>query len=236
MTNINVLTIFPNLYDAFLNETIIKKAIDKNKLNVNIINIRDYTENKHKKVDDYPYGGGEGMLLMVQPIDDAIIKNGLENTKMIYTSPKGKVINQNLLYNLTEQYKDITILVGRYEGVDQRVLDKYCFEELSIGDFILTGGDLVAQVLIDSMSRLLPGVLNNSESIKKDTFTQKLLEHPQYTRPEDYQGLKVPEVLLSGHHKKIQEWQNKKQIEETKKKRPDLYKKYIKGEEDEKNT
>ncbi len=226
MIKINILTIFPNLYEGFVSETIIKKAIDKNKLEVNIIDIREYSKNKHKKVDDYPYGGGEGMLLMVQPIDDAIKANSLECSKMIYTSPKGKTINQPMLYELSEE-EEITILVGRYEGVDQRVLDKYKFEEVSIGDFVLTGGDLVAQIIVDGVSRLLPGVLNNDQSILQDTFTQELLEHPQYTRPEDYEGMRVPDVLLSGHHKNIEEWKLEQQLKETKLKRKDLYDKYV---------
>ncbi len=225
MIKINILTIFPNLYEAFVAETIINKAIQKDKLEINVIDIREYSKNKHKKVDDYPYGGGEGMLLMVQPIDDAIIENNLSSSKMIYTSPKGKTIDQNMLYDLSKE-EEITILVGRYEGVDQRVLDKYEFEEVSIGDFILTGGDLVAQIIIDGVSRLLPGVLNNEQSIVADTFTQELLEHPQYTRPEVYDGMKVPEVLLSGHHKNIEEWKINQQIKETKSKRKDLYDEY----------
>ncbi len=225
MIKINILTIFPNLYEAFVAETIINKAIQKDKLEINVIDIREYSKNKHKKVDDYPYGGGEGMLLMVQPIDDAIIENNLSSSKMIYTSPKGKTIDQNMLYDLSKE-EEITILVGRYEGVDQRVLDKYEFEEVSIGDFILTGGDLVAQIIVDGVSRLLPGVLNNEQSIVADTFTQELLEHPQYTRPEVYDGMKVPEVLLSGHHKNIEEWKLNQQIKETKSKRKDLYDEY----------
>ncbi len=225
MIKINILTIFPNLYEAFVAETIINKAIQKDKLEINVIDIREYSKNKHKKVDDYPYGGGEGMLLMVQPIDDAIIENNLSSSKMIYTSPKGRTIDQNMLYDLSKE-EEITILVGRYEGVDQRVLDKYEFEEVSIGDFILTGGDLVAQIIVDGVSRLLPGVLNNEQSIVADTFTQELLEHPQYTRPEVYDGMKVPEVLLSGHHKNIEEWKLNQQIKETKSKRKDLYDEY----------
>ncbi len=225
MIKINILTIFPNLYEAFVAETIINKAIQKDKLKINVIDIREYSKNKHKKVDDYPYGGGEGMLLMIQPIDDAIIENNLSSSKMIYTSPKGKTINQDMLYDLSQE-EEITILVGRYEGVDQRVLDKYKFEEVSVGDFVLTGGDLVAQIIVDGVSRLLPGVLNNKQSIIADTFTQDLLEHPQYTRPEIYDGMEVPEVLLSGHHKNIENWKLEQQIKETKSKRKDLYDKY----------
>lgn len=226
MIKINILTIFPNLYENFISETIIKKAIDKGSLEVNVIDIRDYAFNKHKKVDDYPYGGGEGMLLKVEPIDEAIKANINKQEKMLYTSPKGEKISQKMLYDLAKE-EEITILVGRYEGVDQRIIDKYNFEEVSVGDFILTGGDLVAQILVDGVSRLLPGVLNNNNSILNDTFTQELLEHPQYTRPEEYDGMKVPEVLLSGHHQKIEEWKLEKQIEETKNKRYDLYEEYL---------
>ncbi len=162
---------------------------------------------------------------MIKPIYYAKIENNLSSSKMIYTSPKGKTINQDMLYDLSQE-EEITILVGRYEGVDQRVLDKYEFEEVSVGDFVLTGGDLVAQIIVDGVSRLLPGVLNNKQSIIADTFTQDLLEHPQYTRPEIYDGMEVPEVLLSGHHKNIENWKLEQQIKETKSKRKDLYDKY----------
>lgn len=232
MIKINVLTIFPELYEVLTKETIIAKAIQKGELTINIINIRDYTNNKHKKVDDYPYGGGEGMLLMIQPIDESIKVNNLTETKKIYTSPKGKTLNQEILNNLATE-EEITILVGRYEGVDQRVFEKYDFEELSIGDFILTGGDLVAQIIIDGISRLLPNVLNNSKSAQNDTFTKKLLEHPQYTRPFDYEGYQVPEILLSGHHEKIEQWKLEQEIAETKEKRYDIYEKYLKEKNEE---
>lgn len=229
MIKINILTIFPELYTAMQEDTIVKKAIENKMLNLNIINFRDYTDDKHKKVDDYPYGGGEGMLLKIQPIDTAIKAFDLKKTKLLYTSPKGERLSQNKIYKLSQE-KEITILVGRYEGVDHRVFQKYNFEEVSIGDFILSGGDLVAQVLIDSISRVLPGVLNNANSIKKDTFTQPLLEHNQYTRPEVYENMAVPSILLSGHHKNIEKWIEEEQIKETKDKRPDLYEKYLKNQ------
>lgn len=233
MMKINILTLFPELYSQMQKETIVKKAIESGELVVNIIDFREYSENKHKKVDDYPYGGGEGMLLLAQPIDDALIKNSLANTRLIYTSPKGAQLDQAKIYDLAEE-EEVTILVGRYEGVDERIFELYDFEEISIGDYILSGGDLLAQVIIDSVARVLPNVLNNPESHLYDTFTQPLLEHPQYTRPEVYKGLAVPSVLLSGHHKNIEQWKYEKQLEETKAKRPDLYEKYVKGEEDEK--
>ncbi len=229
MTKINILTLFPNLYEGLKSETIVNKAINSGKLEINVINIRDYTDNKHGKVDDYPYGGGEGMLMCVQPIDDAILQNNLQNTRLIYTSPKGKTIKQDDMYDLAKE-DEITILVGRYEGVDERLFNLYEFEYYSLGDFILTGGDLVAQVFIDGISRLIPGVLNNSNSIVNDTFTKELLEHPQFTRPETYKGLKVPEVLLSGHHKNIAQWKLEQEIEQTKKRRPDLYNKFLESE------
>lgn len=233
MMKINILTLFPELYSQMQKETIVKKAIESGELVINIVDFREYSENKHKKVDDYPYGGGEGMLLLAQPIDDALIKNSLTNTRLIYTSPKGAQLDQAKIYSLAKE-KEITILVGRYEGVDERIFELYDFEEISIGDYILSGGDLLAQVIIDSVARVLPNVLNNPESYLYDTFTQPLLEHPQYTRPEVYKGLAVPSVLLSGHHKNIEQWKHEKQLEETKVKRPDLYEKYVKGEEDEK--
>lgn len=225
MIKINVLTLFPELYIAMQQDTIVKKAVEKEILHLNLINIRDYSLNKHHKVDDYPYGGGEGMLMTIEPIDRAIQANNLQNTRLLVTMPKGKVIKQKILNDLSQE-EEITILVGRYEGIDQRVFEKYNFEYISIGDFILSGGDLVAQVLIDGISRLLPGVLNNDVSALNDSFSQPLLEHPQYTRPENYEGMKVPSILLSGHHKNIQKWQTEQQIKETKKYRPDLYEKY----------
>lgn len=226
MIKINILTLFPDLYKAMTEGTVLKKAIDKNKVELNVIDIRDYSLNKHKKVDDYIYGGCEGMLLQIEPIDRAIELNKLENSRLIYTSPKGKIINQDYLYELAQD-SEITILVGRYEGVDQRVFEKYKFEEVSGGDYILSGGDIIAQIIIDGVTRVIPGVLNNGNSYKNDTFTQDLLEHPQYTRPENYKGYIVPEVLLSGHHKNIEKWKLEKQIDETKNKRPDIYKKYL---------
>lgn len=226
MIKINILTLFPDLYKAMTEGTVLKKAIDKNKVELNVIDIRDYSLNKHKKVDDYIYGGCEGMLLQIEPIDRAIELNKLENSRLIYTSPKGKTINQDYLYELAQD-SEITILVGRYEGVDQRVFEKYKFEEVSGGDYILSGGDIIAQIIIDGVTRVIPEVLNNGNSYKNDTFTQDLLEHPQYTRPENYKGYIVPEVLLSGHHKNIEKWKLEKQIDETKNKRPDIYKKYL---------
>lgn len=231
MIKINILTIFPELYTAMQQETIVRKAIENKQLELNLINFRDFSIDKHNKVDDYPYGGGEGMLLKIQPIDSAIEYFKLASSRLIYTSPKGVTLDQNKIYELSAE-KEITILVGRYEGIDQRVFEKYQFEEISIGDFILSGGDLLAQVLIDSIARVLPGVLNNQNSFKKDTFTQPLLEHHQYTRPEQYQGMKVPEILLSGHHKNIEEWILNEQLKETKLKRPDIYQKYLKSKKD----
>lgn len=226
MIKINVLTIFPDLYKAMQEETVLKKGLEKGLLEINVIDFRKYSTNKHKKVDDYVYGGGEGMILQIQPIDQAILQNQLQRTKLIYTSPKGHTLNQKKLYNLSKE-EEVTILVGRYEGVDNRVFEKYNFEEISIGDFILSGGDLVAQTIIDGVTRLIPGVLNNINSFKKDTFSQDLLEHPQYSRPEEYQGFRVPKILLSGHHQKIEDWKHEKQIQETQEKRPDLYEKYL---------
>ena len=220
--NFDVLTLFPEMFSS-LNESIIGRAVKDKKIDINIVNIRDFSENKHKKVDDTPYGGGAGMVMMPDVVYRAY--NSLENkenAKVIYMSPQGKKLNQKKVLELSKE-NHLIILCGHYEGIDQRVLDKIVDEEISIGDYVLTGGELPAMVLIDSVSRYVEGVLKK-DSIKEESFSENLLEYPQYTRPEVFEGEKVPDVLLSGNHKEIEKWRKEKSLEITKKKRPDLLK------------
>ena len=198
------------------------KAKEKHLIEVNLINIRDFSKNKHKKVDDTPYGGGAGMVMMPDVVYDAYSSIEDKNAKVIYLSPQGKVLNQDKVKELSNE-NHLILLCGHYEGIDQRVLDEIVDEEISIGDYVLTGGELPAMVLIDSVSRYVKGVLNE-ESTKEESFSNKLLEYPQYTRPEEFRGKKVPEVLISGHHENIRKWREEKSLEITKNKRPDLLK------------
>lgn len=218
---INILTIFPEIFDGWKNTGMIKQALDRNLVEINVIDIRDYTTNKHKKVDDYPYGGFDGMLMQVQPLDDAILANNLEDTHVIFPSPKGEVLKQSVLEQLATK-DEITLVAGRYEGVDQRFIDMHVDQMISVGDYILTGGELPIATILDGLIRLIPGVLNNDTSNVYESFHNNLLEFPQYTRPAEYKGLKVPEVLVNGNHKLIEKWCREQQISETKKYRPDL--------------
>ena len=218
----DVLTLFPEMFDT-LNQSIIGKAKEKELIDINLINIRDFSKDKHKKVDDTPYGGGAGMVIKPDVVYDAYKSIENKDAKVIYMSPQGKILNQKKVEDLSKQ-KHLIILCGHYEGIDQRVLDKIVDEEISIGDYVLTGGEIPAMVLIDSISRYVEGVINQ-ESIEEESFSNGLLEYPQYTRPEVFEGEKVPEILLSGHHENIEKWRKDKSIEITKKKRPDLLKK-----------
>ncbi len=217
----DVLTLFPEMFDT-LNQSIIGKAKEKELIDINLINIRDFSKDKHKKVDDTPYGGGAGMVIKPDVVYDAYKSIENKDAKVIYMSPQGKILNQKKIEDLSKQ-KHLIILCGHYEGIDQRVLDKIVDEEISIGDYVLTGGEIPAMVLIDSISRYVEGVINQ-ESIEEESFLNGLLEYPQYTRPEVFEGEKVPEILLSGHHENIEKWRKDKSIEITKKKRPDLLK------------
>ena len=217
----DVLTLFPEMFEC-LNNSIIGRAIEKELIDINLINIRNFSNNKHKKVDDTPYGGGSGMIMMPDVVYRAFQSVKTQNSKVIYMTPQGKKLNQKKVEELAKQ-EHLIILCGHYEGIDQRVLDKIVDEEISIGDYILTGGELPAMVLMDSVSRYIKGVLNEN-SIKEESFTNGLLEYPQYTRPEIFEGEKVPDILLSGHHENIEKWRKEKSLEITKKKRPDLLK------------
>lgn len=218
---IDVLTLFPEMFEA-LNHSLLKKATDKNLLSINVINIRDFSKDKHKKCDDYPFGGGAGMVMMPQPIADAFRSiKGYEKAKKIYLSPKGKTLVQKQVVSLASE-EHIILLCGHYEGVDQRIIDTFIDEELSIGDYVLTGGELPAMVVIDSVARYIPGVLGNESSTKEESFSNGLLEYPQYTRPQNFEGMEVPSVIVSGNHAEIAKWRKEESAKTTKRVRPDL--------------
>ncbi len=218
---IDILTLFPEMFES-LKQSLIGKAQEKGVIEINIINIRDYSLDKHKKTDDYTFGGGNGMLMTPQPIYDAITNiKGYKKAYKIYMSPKGVKFNQQKAIELSK-VKHLIILCGHYEGVDQRVIDLLIDEEISIGDYILTGGEIPAMVIVDSLSRFVPNVLGNLESTVDETFSNGTLEYPQYTRPQEFMGLKVPDVLVSGNHEKIAEWRNEQSKLLTEKRRPDL--------------
>lgn len=215
----DVLTLFPEMFEP-LNESIIGRAKEKGLININLINIRDFSKNKHKKVDDTPYGGGAGMVMMPDVVYDAYKSLDSKDAKVIYMSPQGQKLNQKKVVELSKE-KHIILLCGHYEGIDQRVIDEIVDEEISIGDYVLTGGELPAMIVIDSVSRYIDGVLKD-DSTKEESFSEGLLEYPQYTRPEIFNGKQVPEVLLSGHHENIDKWRREQSLINTKKKRPDL--------------
>ncbi len=220
---INILTLFPQMFDGFKGESIIKRAIEGEKVEVNVINIRDYAFDKHNQADDTPFGGGAGMVMKPEPLFKALDELNT-NGPVIYTSPQGERFNQKIANNLSNE-KEITIIAGHYEGIDERVVEKYVDKEISIGDFVLTGGELPAMVIADAIIRLLPEVLGNKESYENDSFFNGLLDHPHYTRPASYEGMDVPEVLLSGHHKNIELWRKKESLKRTLLRRPKLLKK-----------
>ena len=222
----DVMTLFPELINTITNESIIGRAKAKGIITVNAVDIRDYTADKHRRVDDYPYGGGYGMVMQCQPIYDCfadITKDCAEKPHTIYMSPKGSVLTQKRAMELSQiNHGRLVILCGHYEGVDQRVLDEIVDEEISIGDYVLTGGEIPACVLIDCISRMINGVLSDSAAYEKESHFSGLLEHPQYTRPEEWHGRLVPEILLSGHHANIEKWKDDTGLELTKKLRPDI--------------
>ncbi|MGI6084913.1 MAG: tRNA (guanosine(37)-N1)-methyltransferase TrmD [Acetivibrionales bacterium] len=227
----DVLTLFPESIDRFLYESIIGRAREKEIITVNTINIRDYSLDKHRKVDDYPYGGGVGMVMTPQPLYDAwesVVRQCSRRPKTIYMSPQGRVLTQSMAEELKNEER-LIIICGHYEGIDERVIELIVDEEISIGDYVLTGGELPAMVLIDCISRLIDGVLSTDESYLKESHYSGLLEFPQYTRPPEYRGKKVPEILVSGHHANIEKWRYLKMLERTRDKRPDMYKIYEKG-------
>lgn len=223
----DVLTLFPDMFEAVLGDSIIGRAREKGLVELNFINIRDFSKNKHKKVDAYPYSGGGGMVMAAQPIYDAYchITEGLSYKPLtIYLSPQGQVFSQGVVTKLSKE-EHIILLCGHYEGVDQRVLDEIVDMEISIGDFVLTGGEIAAMAVVDAVSRMVPGVLSNEGSYENESHYNGLLEYPQYTRPEEFLGRRVPEILISGHHAKIEEWKRQQSLLVTRAKRPDLLEK-----------
>lgn len=228
---IDVLTLFPEMFDGFINSSIIKRALEKEKVEIYVRDYRAFSQNKHRKVDDYGYGGGAGMIISVEPVVNCLRSiDGYEQAHKIITSPHGSQYNQQRAIGLSKQ-KHLIIICGHYEGIDHRIVN-YIDEEISVGDFILTGGEIASLAIIDSVVRLLPGVLGNDESHQDESFMEHLLEYPQYTRPEQFENYFVPEVLLSGNHEKIRKWRRFKSLEMTYHKRPDLITKAKLTEED----
>jgi tRNA (guanine37-N1)-methyltransferase len=219
----DIITLFPELIEVYANNGIIGRAIKNNYFQLDYTNLRDFSENKHNKVDDYPYGGGPGMLIKPEPMFKALDAVKMDNSYTIYLSPKGNLFTQKKARELSEK-EHIILIAGHYEGIDQRIIDKYVDEEISMGDYVLTSGELPVLMLVDAVSRLLPGVLGSDESSIDESHSNSLLEYPQYTRPESYLDLDVPEILLSGHHKNIDEWRRYKSIEITIERRPDMIK------------
>lgn len=233
--NFHVLTLFPDMILQALDTSILGRSREAGIITLEAVNIRDYTINKHKKVDDYPYGGGAGMLMQAQPVYDAYLavenairerKKNAQKTRVIYLTPQGQTFRQSMAKELAEE-EDLIFLCGHYEGIDERVLEEIVTDYVSIGDYVLTGGELPAMVMIDAIARMVPGVLGNQESGESESFSNDLLEYPQYSRPEVWRGKKVPEVLLSGDHGKVEEWRFLKSLERTERFRPDLYEKWV---------
>ncbi len=221
---IDILTIFPEMFHGFLSHSIIKRAIEKEKVEIFLHDIRNYATNKHKKVDDYPYGGGAGMVMMVEPIARCIdhLKSERHYDEIIYTAPDGELLCQPMSNQLS-LLNNVMILCGHYKGIDERIREHYITKEISIGDYVLSGGEMAAAVITDSVVRLLPGVLNDETSALSDSFQDQLISPPVYTRPAEYNGLKVPDILLSGHEAKIKAWQLEQSIKRTKERRPNLF-------------
>lgn len=228
---IDILTLFPEFFSSLTNWSIIGRAYEENKVKINSINIRDFSKNKHKKVDDYPFGGGSGMVMKPEPIFDAINSVKNQDSRVIYLSPQGKRFNQEIANELSKE-EHLILLCGHYEGIDNRIVSHYVDEEISIGDFVLTGGEIPAMIIIDAVVRLLPGVLRSDESFIDESHYNGLLEYPQYTRPREFNGHFVPDILLSGNHQKIESWRKEESLKATLLKRPDLLEKKTLSKED----
>ncbi len=220
----DIITIFPEIFKSYLGESILKRAIQKGLLDVKIHNLRDFSQDKHKTVDDYPYGGGPGMVMKIEPIYNAIqfIKSDGIGRFNVLLSPQGRIYNQRVAESFLSKNLRILLICGRYEGIDERVVEHLTDDEISVGDYILTGGELAALVIIDSITRLIPGVLGDDESVKEDSFTCGIFDYPHYTRPPEFKGIKVPDILLSGNHQEIKKWRKKEALKKTFIKRPDL--------------
>lgn len=230
MLNFHILTLFPEMVMQGLHTSILGRAADRGDISIEAVNIRDFTTNKHGKVDDYTYGGGAGMLMQAQPVFDAcqsiIDRIGQDKPRrVIYVTPQGKPFHQEMAKELSAE-EELIFLCGHYEGIDERVLEEIVTDEISLGDYVLTGGELAAMVMVDAIARLVPGVLHNGESAQTESFGDGLLEYPQYSRPEIWHGKRVPEVLLSGDHAKVDAWRMEQALARTKERRPDLYEKY----------
>ncbi|TCS74263.1 tRNA (guanine37-N1)-methyltransferase [Muricomes intestini] len=224
--NFHILTLFPDMIMSGLNTSIIGRAVSSGLLSIEAVNIRDYAFNKHQSVDDYPYGGGAGMLMQAEPVYlsyESVAKKLENKPRVIYLSPQGQTFSQQMAEELAQE-EELILLCGHYEGIDERVLEEIVTDYVSIGDYVLTGGELPAMVMVDTISRLVPGVLHNDVSAEFESFQDNLLEYPQYSRPEEWHGKKVPEVLLSGHHANIEKWRREQSIQRTKERRPDLLK------------
>lgn len=226
---ITILTLFPEMFEA-LNHSILSRAQKNKLLEIEVVNIRDFSLDNNKRCDDYSYGGGAGMIMTPQPLFDAIKSVKTSNAHTVYMSPKGKVLSQQKVEDLAK-LNEMIIVCGHYEGIDQRIIDLCIDEEISIGDYVLTGGELPAMVLVDSVARYIPNVLGNEETTNDESFSAGLLEYPQWTRPAEFEGLRVPQVLLDGNHKEVDRWRLEKSLEITKKNRPDLYRKYIRKQQ-----
>lgn len=230
MNRFHILTLFPEMVMDGLNTSIIGRAIDAGLLEINAVNIRDYSTNKHMKVDDYPYGGGAGLVMQPEPVYRAyedLIKDMKKKPRVVYLTPQGTTFHQEMARELAKE-EELVFLCGHYEGIDERVLEEIVTDYVSIGDYVLTGGELPAMVMIDSISRLVPGVLHNDDSAGDESFENGLLEYPQYTRPPVFLDKEVPEVLLSGHHENIRKWRHEQSVKRTKERRPDLWEAYKK--------
>lgn len=227
--NYHVLTLFPEMIEQGLNTSIIGRAIERGMLTLNAVNIRDYAFNKHSKVDDYPYGGGAGMVMQAEPVFcayQAVTAQMETRPRVLYMTPQGSVFSQQMAEELAQE-ENLVFLCGHYEGIDERVLEEVVTDYVSIGDYVLTGGELPAMVMIDAISRMVPGVLSNKDSAEYESFQDGLLEYPQYSRPEVWHEKNVPEILLSGHHANIEKWRHEQSLQRTKERRPDLYEVYI---------
>ncbi len=228
MVNFHVLTLFPEMVMQGLHTSILGRAVERQHISIEAVNIRDYTTDKHGKVDDYTYGGGAGMLMQAQPVYDAwlsVAERTASKARVIYVTPQGQTFHQEMAKEFAKE-EDLIFLCGHYEGIDERVLEEIVTDYVSIGDYVLTGGELPAMVMIDAVARLVPGVLHNDESAATESFHNDLLEYPQYSRPEVWRDKRVPEILLSGNHAKVDEWRLAQSIERTRQRRPDLYEKW----------
>ena len=235
--NFHVMTLFPEMIERAMNESITGRAIKAGYISVDAVNIRDFANNKHNRVDDYPYGGGAGMVMQAEPVyrcyESICHSIGNERPRVVFMTPQGRTFNQKIAEELSQE-EDLVLLCGHYEGIDERVLEEIVDENVSIGDYVLTGGELPAMVMMDAISRLVPGVLHNDISVITDTFSDNLLEYPQYTRPVEWRGKRVPDVLLSGHHENIATWRREQSLLRTKEKRPDLFSQVSFTKQDEK--